>query len=271
MRLCDISLNSLIDLFKGGFHFEYNEAGVGHGWKESGIPRNEIYLQTLFVSQSTENYKAQNCHLETVCPPSSGISIEEQVKLSIQTSLHNLQTDYIDSVLVHNFRAKLQPYEEALQAWRVLEDYVDKGVIRHLGIVSVHDKEYLTKLHSDAKVKPAIIQNRFHSNRSYDISLRPVFKELGFQQNQLFWILTGSAGGKVRSNAVVKQLADKKGVSPQVLLYSFTMQIGGAPLIGCKSIEHMKEDVDALLTNKIIWQKDELVTMASVLNKNLIQ
>lgn len=256
--------------YQGGFHFEYNEAGVGEGWKESGLPRNELYLQTLFLSQSTENYGTQNCHLDQVCPPASGLSIEDQVKLSIQSSLHNLQTDYIDSVLVHNFRAKLQPYEETLAAWRVLEDYVDKGVIRHLGIVSVHDKEYLTKLHTDARIKPLVIQNRFHSNRSYDISLRPIFKELEFVQNQLFWILTGSAGGKIRNNVTVKKLADKKGVSPQVLLYSFTIQLGGAPMIGCKNSDHMKEDVDALLKNVLHWEHDELVEMAGVLNKNLL-
>lgn len=186
------------------------------------------------------------------------------------SSLHNLQTNYIDSVLVHNFRAKLQPYEETLTAWRVLEDYVDKGVIRHLGIVSVHDKEYLTKLYSEARIKPTIIQNRFHANRSYDVNLRPTFKEMGLQ-NQLFWILTGSAGGKVKNNDVVKDLATKKGVSPQVLLYSFTMEIGGAPLIGCKSRDHMKDDVEALVKTKLVWSRDELAQMAGVLNKGLIQ
>lgn len=164
----------------------------------------------------------------------------------------------------------MQPYEETLNAWRALEDYVDKGVIRHLGIVSVHDKEYLTKLHSDARIKPSIIQNRFHSNRGYDINLRPTFHELGISHNQLFWVLTGSAGGKVRNNDVVKHLADKKGVSPQVLLYSFTIQLGGSPLIGSKSIVHMKEDVDTLIKHRIEWEMSDLLEMAGVLNKKLM-
>ena len=172
-------------------------------------------------------------------------------------------------MLIHNFRAKLQPYEETLAAWRVLEDYVDRGVIRHLGIVSVHDKEYLTKLHKDARIQPTIIQNRFHSNRGYDVNLRPMLKEFGFKQHQLFWILTGSAGGKI-NNDVVKQLADKKGVSPKILLYSFTMELGSAPLIGCKSGEHMKLDIDALVKNKLKWDKEELLAMAGLLNKGLI-
>jgi diketogulonate reductase-like aldo/keto reductase len=255
----------------GGFHNEYNETGVGVGWKASGVPRNELFLQTLFLERTVNGYGTQNCNLEDdLCPPSSDLSLEYQVHLSIRSSLHNLQTDYLDAVLIHNFRAKLQPYEETIQAWRVLETYVDRGVIRHLGIVSVHDKEFLTKLHADARRKPSIIQNRFHSNRGYDISLRPLFKELGMA-NQLFWILTGSAGGKVRNNDVVKALAEKKGVSPQVLLYSFCMEIGGSPLIGSKSITHLSEDVDSLVNSKLKWEKEELLTMAGVINKKLIE
>ena len=203
-----------------------------------------------------------------MCPPPSDLSTEDQVHLSIKSSLANLQTEYIDSVLVHNFRATLLPYEETLRAWRVLETYVDRGTIRNLGIVSVHDKNYLTKLYEDTRIKPTIVQNRFHSNRGYDINLRPSFQNWGMA-NQLFWILTGSAGGKVRNNDVVKSLAEKMGVSsPQILLYSFTMELGGSPLIGSKSIGHVRDDVDELVTNRIRWKKEDLVTMAGVINKN---
>mmetsp|Transcript_22606 Transcript_22606/g.47640 ORF Transcript_22606/g.47640 Transcript_22606/m.47640 type:complete len:383 (-) Transcript_22606:391-1539(-) len=255
----------------GGFHNEYDEAGVGEGWKESGVPRNELYLQTLFLAKTVNGYGTQNCNLgDGSCPPSNDLSIEDQVHLSIKSSLHNLQTEYIDAVLIHNFRATLQPYDETILAWKALEDYVNRGVIRHLGIVSVHDKEYLTKLHDDAKIKPTIIQNRFHANRGYDISLRPMFKEMGMA-NQLFWILTGSAGGRVRKNDDVKAIADSKGVTPQILLYSFTMELGGTPLIGSKNINHMKEDVDALVTQGLKWEKKDLVTMANIINKKLIE
>jgi hypothetical protein len=49
------------------------------------------------------------------------------------------------------------------------------------------------------------------------------------------------------------------------------MQLGGTPLIGSKSLDHMKEDFDALVKNKLNWKRDELIAMARVLNKNLIQ
>ena len=183
--------------------------------------------------------------------------------------MSNLKTTYIDAVLVHNFRAKLQPYEETIQVWRVLEKYVDDGVVRHIGIVSVHDEDYLKRLLKESRIKPAIIQNRFHANRGYDVNLRPMFNKNGMA-NQMFWILTGSAGGKVRNNDKVKAIAERLNVSNQVVLYLFTMQIGGTPLIGPKSIDHMKEDVDGLLRRNLVLSQSDLETMASIISKNLI-
>lgn len=235
-----------------------------------------MYLQTLFVARSVNGYGTQNCNLNegdrhNECPPLSNATIEDQVHASVKSSLRNLQTDYIDAVLVHNFRAKLQPYDETVQAWKVLEDYVDRGIIRHLGIVSCHDKDYLTKLNNETRIKPSIIQNRFHSNRGYDIELRSSFKEWGMA-NQLFWILTGSAGGRVRNNGVVKGIAEKMGgVSPQILLYSLTMELGGSPLIGTTNISHMREDVDALIRRPMTWEKSDLVAMAAQISKDLIK
>ena len=243
------------------------------GWKESGIPRHELYLQTLFVSTSVIGYGTRNCNVDAsfACPPPSNATIEDQVRSSIESSLSNLQSSYIDAVLVHNFRARLQPYDETIRAWRVLEDYVDRDIVRHLGIVSVHDAEYLTKLYDETRIKPSIIQNRFHSNRGYDINLRPLFRQWGMA-NQLFWILTGSAGGRVRNNDVVKGIAKKMGgVSPQVLLYSLVLELGGTPLIGSQNISHMREDVDALTRHRIKWEQADLVTMAGQIHKNLIQ
>lgn len=254
----------------GGFHFEYNEPAVGIGWKESGVPRHELYLQTLFVAKGVNNYGVQNCKVEG-CPPSPDLSIEDQVHLSIKSSLHNLQTTYIDSVLLHNFRAKLQTYEDTMAAWKVLESYVDRGIIRHLGIVSVHDRDFLTKLHNETRVKPSIIQNRFHSNRGYDVELRPLFKDFGMS-NQLFWILTGSAGGKVRKNDIIAEIARRQGVSPQVLLYSFIIVcLGATPLIGSKTLTHIEEDVTSLLRTPLTWNDEDFEAVANVINKNLIK
>jgi len=81
---------------------------------------------------------------------------------------------------------------------------------------------------------------------------------------------TGSAGGRIRKNGVVKGIAEMMGgVSPQILLYSFTMELGGSPLIGTQNISHMQEDVDSLIRHRMKWEKADLVAMAAQIDKNL--
>ena len=243
-----------------GMHGDYRESSVGSGWKASGVSREQLYLQTHFVAKSINGWNAGDCHISE-CPPPDDISLEDEVHLSIKSSLHNLQTEYIDAVLIHNFRAKLQPYEDVLREYRVLEEYVDKKKIRHLGIVSCHNEEFLKKLYEDARIKPSIIQNRFHANRGFDAALRPFFKEYNLQ-NQLFWVLTGNGG--TLNNDKVKEIAKKKGLSPAATMYSFTISIGASPMIGSQSIDHLKEDV-AMLKDFTPWTKDELKEFASIL------
>lgn len=218
----------------GGHHQAHNESGVGAGWKDSLVSREELFLQTCFVPWDGNDFQKQ-----ATDPESTPASIEEQVRLSIQTSLHNLQTNYLDAVLFHNFRAKLYAYDEMMKAWRVLEDYVKKGTIRYLGMTSVHDAAYLERLMSDAMVKPSIIQNRFHSNRGYDVEMHETFMKHKLQV-QRFWLLNGSSGGG-RKNS---DMAGQKNLTPAQLLLAFVMSLGSQTcLVGTHSIEHMKQDV----------------------------
>jgi len=66
----------------------------------------------------------------------------------------------------------------------------------------------------------------------------------------------------------VKKIAEQYKVSPQNVLYAFTRAIGGSPLIGTKSLDHMREDVEAL--SKITLEGEDLVAVAETINKNLV-
>lgn len=233
----------------GGHHQAHNETGVGIGWKASGVSRNEIFLETCFVPWSGRDFQKQ-----VNDPEQTPATIQEQVHLSIQTSLKNLQTTYIDAVVFHNFRAKLHPFEEMIQAWKILEEYVNKGIIHTLGIVSVHDMNYLERLFNESTIQPSIVQNRFHSNRGYDIQNQPTFKTHKELQIQRFWLLNGSSGGG-RGN---KDMAERKGVTPQQLLLGFVMSLGSQTcLVGTHSLEHMKDDVEMANCYPYIFDNEE--------------
>ena len=224
----------------GGHHEGHNESGVGIGWKHSGMPRTELFLQTCFVPFTSPN----DFQRQPSDPEELPKSIEDQVHLSIQTSLANLQTSYIDAMVFHNFRAKLWNYDELIKAWRVFEEYVDKGVIRQLGITSVHDPVWFEKFYNETTIKPTIVQNRFHSNRQYDVPMQEIFdKYSSMIQVQRFWLLNGSSGGGGKN----KDMAKAKGVTPAQLMLGFVMSLGSETcLVGTKSLQHMKDDIEIM-------------------------
>lgn len=75
----------------------YNEAGVGDGWvaaaRELNLDRTDIWLQTKF--------SGINAHDPDNVPYDVNASLEDRVRQSLQKSLENLKTDYIDSWIMH--------------------------------------------------------------------------------------------------------------------------------------------------------------------------
>lgn len=243
--------NGFRHIVTGSHHSRHNETAVGIAWREAveddslDIQRSDIFLQTMFVPWDGADFQSHpNDPKEygSTHPP----NIEDQVKISMEQSLQNLQTDYIDSLLFHNFRAKLHSYDEMLKAWRVLEGYVEIGKIRFLGITNVHDKDYLTRLQKDAIIPISIVQNRFHNNRGFDVDLDSTFQKYDIQL-QRFWVLTGNGGG-VKKNA---DMAKQKDLTPEQLMLAFVMSLGSdennysrtTALVGTHSVQHMKEDI----------------------------
>ena len=257
----DAILNGFRHIATSSHHINHNETGVGMGWKKAvqenpSIHRSDLFLQTMFVPWDGNDFQKQPADHQSVDPSlSSPPSIADQVKLTIEQSLQNLQTTYIDAVLYHNFRANHHPHEDMIQAWRVLEDYVHRGVIRQLGITNCHNVEYLTKLYNEATVKPAIVQNRFHSNRGFDVALRPVFQHFRVQV-QRFWILTGNGGG-IKQNA---DMAQRKGLTSEQLMLAFVMSLGDTALVGTHNVQHMKDDLEVAKKHEDMledWERKE--------------
>lgn len=233
----------------GSHHGAHNETGVGHGWKDSGVQRQDLFLQTCFVPWNAKEFVTQPGD-----PEQAPATIQEQVHNSIRISLSNLQTDYIDAVIFHNFRAKLYPFDEMIQAWGVLESYVDKGVIRHLGMTSVHDEAHWQRLFNVSRIHPTILQNRFHGNRGYDVERQKLFRSTLGLQLQRFWLLNGSSG-QGRNN---KDMAERKGMTPQQLLLAFVMSLGSNTcLVGTHNLQHMKDDLEVAKCYRYVFDGEE--------------
>ena len=255
-----------------GRHMNYNEEAVGEGirqaLKESQTvsSREELFLQTCFVSNSNPDYD-KNWSPGTISDTAtSELSNAEQVRLSVESSLKNLNTTYLDAVLYHNLKSKLDSYDQIREVWTEMEKLVDEGTIRYLGLTNVHDLNFLERFYDEVRIKPTILQNRFHSNRQFNVPLRSFIQKHNIRW-QAFWVLTGN-GGTI-GGSVSKDLAKKYEVTPQQVIFAFVLSLGATPMIGSASPQHLKQDMD--ITGELLSQEDRIRFAGALGNPDLIE
>jgi diketogulonate reductase-like aldo/keto reductase len=111
-----------------------NERSVGKAVQDSGIPREEIFLTSKVWNSDIRN---------------------GTVKSAFERSLRNLQSGYIDLYLLH------WPVEGKEEAWKVLENLYDQGLIKAIG-VSNFQPHHLEEIRRIARVQPMLNQIESH-------------------------------------------------------------------------------------------------------------
>jgi len=210
----------------------YDEAGVGAGVAaclNAGLARGDLHLQTKFTSVSGQDPRR--------IPYDPRASLPAQVAQSCAASLRNLQTDYVDCLILHS---PLATAEQTLAAWRAFESLVDAGTVRQLGISNCYDLAELRHLCQRARIKPAVVQNRFYAETGYDLAIRAFCAEMHIVY-QSFWTL--SANPHVLAHATLAALASNHKRTAAQILFRYLTQAGVVPLTGTKSETHMREDL----------------------------
>jgi len=211
----------------------YHEAGVGEGiaacMQAGVVTREDLYLQTKFTPLGGHDPR------KIPYDPKAGLG--DQVAQSIRCSLKNLQTAYLDGLVLHS---PLANRRQLLEVWQAMERAFADGFAKQLGVSNCYDLTTLAFLVDAAAVKPAVLQNRFHADTDYDRSLRDFCRQQGILY-QSFWTLTANPG--VLADGVLKALAAKYGRSSAQVFFRFLTQIGIIPLTGTTSEQHMREDL----------------------------
>jgi diketogulonate reductase-like aldo/keto reductase len=210
----------------------YNEAGVGAALAAclaGGLARRDVYLQTKFTTASG--------HDPSRVPYDRHAPLEEQIAQSFAASLRNLQTDYLDCLLLHS---PLPSAKQTLHAWRAIESIVDTGGVLQAGISNCYGLAEFERLYQSARIKPAVLQNRFYADTAYDRELRVFCREERIVY-QSFWTLT--ANPQILSDATIAALASFHKRTPAQILFRYLTQIGVVPLTGTRSETHMREDL----------------------------
>ena len=127
----------------------YNEAGVGNGWteaaKELGLSRKDLWLQTKFTPLSGQD--PDNIPYDKTKP------IVEQAWESLEVSLKNLKTDYLDSWVLHSHPGA---FEDLMKVWRVMEKAVDDKHVLSIGMSNIYDLDTFRLVYQQARVKPSV-------------------------------------------------------------------------------------------------------------------
>lgn len=210
----------------------YNEAGVGDGVAaclHRGIDRTELYLQSKFTPL--------NGHDPVRIPYDPKASLSDQVAQSFQASLKNLQTSYLDCLMLHS---PLASQQQLLEVWQAMELIFHNGRVKQLGICNCYDSQQLEWLYRTVDIKPAVIQNRFYAATQYDRTIRDFCREKRIIY-QSFWTLT--ANPKVLAHTTIQTLAAKYQYSAAQVFFRYLSQIDIVPLTGTTSEIHMRDDL----------------------------
>lgn len=112
-----------------------NEAGVGDGVRNSGIPREEMFITTK-IFNSDQGY--------------------EEALAAFERSNQKLGLEYVDLLLIH------WPVKgKYLDTWRAMEKLYNNGMVRAIG-VSNFQIHHLVDLMGSCEVCPMVNQVEFH-------------------------------------------------------------------------------------------------------------
>ncbi|KJY58070.1 Morphine 6-dehydrogenase [Lactobacillus kimbladii] len=200
----------------------HNEKGVGQGIKDSGISRDQIFVNSK-VEAEIKNY--------------------QEAKKSIDETLTRMDLDYLDMMIIHN----PQPWKEVnqsddrhfegnLETWRALTDAMKEGKLRAIGVSSFQPKD-LQNLFDNSDVKPMVNQILCH------IGATPK-KLINFCQEHDIVVESFSpvAHGEALTNNTIKSMAEKYQVSVAQLCIRYDWQLNTVVLPKSVNPEHMKQN-----------------------------
>ncbi len=208
----------------------YYEEGVGRGIAASGIPRDQLWLQTKFTFRGGQDARL---------PYDPAAPIATQVQQSAESSLAHLGIEVIDSLVLHGPSQWEGLGADDHAAWRAMEGLVDAGTVRVLGASNVSAQQ-VDALVSFARIKPAYVQNRCYARIGWDMQTRSVCAKHGIVY-QGFSLLT--ANRQVLTNTGVLAIAKHHQKTVAQVVFRFCRQVGILPLTGTTDPAHMREDL----------------------------
>ncbi|MEY8390500.1 aldo/keto reductase [Lachnospiraceae bacterium 45-W7] len=191
----------------------HNEESVGEAVRNSGIPREEIFVITkLYPNQFSDPEAA------------------------IEEALNRLDIGYIDMMLLHH------PGAGDVDAYLAMEKAVADGKIRSIGLSNWYIEE-LEEFLPQVNITPALVQNEIHPYYQEN-DVIPYIQDLGIVVQG--WYPLGGRGhtAELLGDEVISEIAAAHGKSSAQIVLRWNLQKGVVVIPGSSNPDHIQENTE---------------------------
>ena len=185
-----------------------NERAVGRAMRGSGLPREEIFLETKLWPSFYEQEDA------------------------VDKTLQRLGTDYIDLLLIH------QPAGNYVAGYRQMERAFQQGKVKAIGL-SNFNQEQIQEILGLCEVKPAVLQTEVHPYYQ-ETQLKQFLTREGMVIQS--WYPLGHGDRALLEEPVFAQLGKKYGKSNAQIILRWHIQAGNIVIPGSKNPDHIRDN-----------------------------
>jgi 2,5-diketo-D-gluconate reductase A len=207
-----------------------NEEGVGNAILKCGIPRSELFITSKVWISNAGFEKAQ---------------------ASIDKSLKNLKTDYLDLMLIH------QPFSDYYGTYRAMTEAYKEGKIRAIGVSNFYP-DRLIDFCQFQEVVPAVNQVETHPFQQQK-SAHEIMKKYGIQHES--WGPFAEGRKDMFSNPVIKAIGDQYGKTVAQVILRFLIQKNVVIIPKTTHRERMIENIDVF---DFSLTSDDVMTIANM-------
>lgn len=207
---------SVLAALKGGYRLidtanaYVNEKAVGRAMKKSGLPREEIFLETKLWPAFYEQSDA------------------------VEKTLQRLDTGYIDLLLIH------QPAGNYIAGYKLMEKAYKEGKVKAIGLSNFNQAQ-IQEILDICEVKPVVLQTEVHPYYQ-ERQLKAYLKKEGMVIQA--WYPLGHGDKALLEEPLFRELGRKYGKSTAQIILRWHIQAGNIVIPGSKNPAHIQDNFD---------------------------
>lgn len=207
-----------------------NERAVGTAIRQSGIPREELFITTkAWISEM--GY--------------------DRTLRAFEASLKRLGLKYLDLYLIH------MPYGDYYGAWRAMEELYTAGRVRAIGVCNFEPDRLIDLCHH-VKVVPAINQVELHPYTQQTEAIR-IMQSLGIQSEA--WGPLAEGKNNLLSHPVLCSLGQKYGKSAAQVILRWHLQRN---IIAIPKSVHQERMTENFTIGDFTLTEEDMTTIAAI-------